>query len=801
MISSLLFVHCTCFYPNDPLFNEQYHIKNTGQFNGLEGEDANVVPAWEKNLTGLGVRVLVYTGGCNHMHNELKDRYDLDMSWNFYSNSSDPTPSNMSLVPDIGTQTLGIIGAASNAECGVGIAPKAVLGCINVFDSTKQVPYDKVFTMFPSARIRLLFSTTTCSSVQNPTSPICYATPFSPSTDALFSDINTIFVAPATGMPYVNDDINFHSFASSSNVFSFGELSQRGYATSTSVPGGNLLASVVVGGGTGNSATGPLFPHLVSCSAESHDKCLKGVSPNGMGAPIAAGVIALMIEANPLLTQNDVSAIIALTSIKNDPKSFSWKRNFAGYMFSRMYGFGRIDAERATSVAKAWPQQPNISNQNGYNKTIVKIPTFVDKYAEVEINISENQIEFITMTNLLVQLDGYDFSNLRIWLISPSGTTRQMKDVGIWAEGALSLYSLKTREFFGENSAGLWKVRFQRSGVGPKLETKIVQIIVTGYINQPQLPIIGEKNGTDPFTQYTINKDVIISNHSSVVVCGNPYTLNLSIPSSMKKYPFDIVVKPRGKSEFTLVGKSDNGLFSIPCLYGSQKMDLYLQSPVEGVQSQVYSINYENNYEQRHILSPKPYQVFRYPNDTKSTLDIPVSIVDKRKRQISNLASQFGTYSIFSIEPSSLRLAIQSGPIAGNIINVPNLGISCPKCLLVVEPYLSENMDECSSFIQPISMLKDGEIPPNNWIVDWNSHCPIPPGIITAITPVPTQSPTSENPHELNIGLILSIGIPLFILFSTLVAYFFYNSCRTRGVEPRVHDPLLNSYITDYVNE
>ncbi|MEO2030030.1 MAG: hypothetical protein ABGZ23_29550, partial [Fuerstiella sp.] len=44
--------YSTYAVPNDPLFSNQWHLKNTGQTGGIVGADANIEEAWD-NYTGL----------------------------------------------------------------------------------------------------------------------------------------------------------------------------------------------------------------------------------------------------------------------------------------------------------------------------------------------------------------------------------------------------------------------------------------------------------------------------------------------------------------------------------------------------------------------------------------------------------------------------------------------------------------------------------------------------------------------------------------------------------------------------
>ena len=66
--------------------------------------------------------------------------------------------------------------------------------------------------------------------------------------------------------------------------------------------------------------------------------------PNKRTGLIAAGIIALALEANPALTWRDVQHLIVRTSKTKNLKASDWKTNGVGRKFSHSYGFGLMDA-------------------------------------------------------------------------------------------------------------------------------------------------------------------------------------------------------------------------------------------------------------------------------------------------------------------------------------------------------------------------------------------------------------------------------------------------------------------------
>jgi subtilisin family serine protease len=64
----------------------------SGQTPGPKGLDINVLPVWEKNITGKNVVVTILDDGIEYTHPDLKDNYEASASWDFNCRDSDPMP-------------------------------------------------------------------------------------------------------------------------------------------------------------------------------------------------------------------------------------------------------------------------------------------------------------------------------------------------------------------------------------------------------------------------------------------------------------------------------------------------------------------------------------------------------------------------------------------------------------------------------------------------------------------------------------------------------------------------------------
>lgn len=87
-------------------------------------------------------------------------------------------------------------------------------------------------------------------------------------------------------------------------------------------------------------------------------KCTEKHTGTSAAAPIAAGIIALALEANPTLTWRDIMYLTVLSSRAKSIKTNNFIMNKRGFLVSSRYGFGLMNAGRMVELAKAWKNVP-----------------------------------------------------------------------------------------------------------------------------------------------------------------------------------------------------------------------------------------------------------------------------------------------------------------------------------------------------------------------------------------------------------------------------------------------------------
>jgi len=388
---------------NDPLYQYQWHLKNTGQDFGIiqatPGEDINVEPVWEQGITGKGVVVGVIDSGVDMFHPDLKDNIDWEDSYNYINKSQNTTPigdepitSTDSYIFAHGTAVAGIIAAKGWNGIGTrGVAPDAKIAAFNSLTFLEGQESEDALSGVNLQTARILDSL-----VRNLNHIDIYNNSWGGDTTSLLDDNDTQsydiqttygvkFGRDGKGAVYVKaagnegneSNANYEQFATNGNWIVVGALGADGKATDYSTPGSAILVSAPGGGVNSDYVKENLLeivttdlagdkrgfdriddfasiqPHFDVKGNENYDYTYR-MNGTSAAAPIISGVVALMLEANPNLTYRDIQIILAKTARKNDPNDSEWRVNAAGLHFNYKYGFGAVDAEKAVTLAKLW---------------------------------------------------------------------------------------------------------------------------------------------------------------------------------------------------------------------------------------------------------------------------------------------------------------------------------------------------------------------------------------------------------------------------------------------------------------
>ncbi len=487
----------------DPLFASQWHLKN----NVYAGIDLNVFPAWA-DYTGRGVQLAAIDNGFDYGHADLAPNYLSGADVDVLQDDADAAPAFST--DNHGTAVAGVMIADDNGAGVMGLAPDASFAGIRMgFGSLTTLA--NIVQAFEAAR-----------GFDAVNSSWGYTASFSDSgLDATFAPafsamqaaaqfgrdgLGTILTFSAGNARKSGDSSNYHSFQNSPYAIAVGSVDNDGKSSDFSSPGANVLVSapgkdILTTDRTGGAGYG------------SGDTTT--ISGTSFAAPAVAGVVALMLEANPGLGYRDVQDILAYSARKLDVASYgqalwggyahngadNW--NGGGLHYSHLYGFGLVDARAAVRLAEHWHTgQGTFAVQDTASASAapaLAMPLGVST-AETTLIIAENlRIDTVRVT---LNISHTYRGDLTATLVSPDGTqsillNRIGRDPGASSGFGSSAdninFTFSAQNFRGELSAGIWTLRLQDAFTGAD----------AGRLNSWSLEVLGDVETSDDAYVFT----------------------------------------------------------------------------------------------------------------------------------------------------------------------------------------------------------------------------------------------------------------------------------------------------------
>lgn len=410
--------------PNDPYWNSQWYLHRSRTMAGKNKQDMNVIEAWEMGYSGQGVVITIIDDGIEGKHQDIAPNFDKDASADFNDNDNDATPRyDATNINKHGTRCAGEVAAAfNNNACIVGVAYNAKVGGIRMLDGKITDSVEARSLSYSPQHIDIYSSSwgpdDDGKTVDGPKK--LALTAFSDGILKGRGGKGSIFVWAAGNGGKSQDDCNCDGYTTSIYTLSIASTTEGENFPWYSERCSSTLASTYSSGGMGERSI---------VTTDLRGKCTDRHTGTSASAPLAAGMCALALEANPYLNWRDMQHIVLRTArplaeMKPKDGDDPWVKNGAGRWVSHSYGYGLMDAGAMVALAKKWPGvPPQRECVQKYSDKIV-IPASTHRTFEYVSSGCEGNVMFLEHVVVRITLTiPSDRGKLSIKLTSPAATT------------------------------------------------------------------------------------------------------------------------------------------------------------------------------------------------------------------------------------------------------------------------------------------------------------------------------------------------------------------------------------------
>uniref|UniRef100_A0A5F9C7N2 furin n=1 Tax=Oryctolagus cuniculus TaxID=9986 RepID=A0A5F9C7N2_RABIT len=305
--------------PTDPKFPQQWYLS------GVTQRDLNVKEAWAQGYTGHGIVVSILDDGIEKNHPDLAGNYDPGASFDVNDQDPDPQPRYTQMNDNRhGTRCAGEVAAvANNGVCGVGVAYNARIGGVRMLDG-------EVTDAVEARSLGL-----------NPNHIHIYSASWGPEDDGKTVDgparlaeeaffrgvsqgrggLGSIFVWASGNGGREHDSCNCDGYTNSIYTLSISSATQLGNVPWYSEACSSTLATTYSSGNQNEKQI---------VTTDLRQKCTESHTGTSASAPLAAGIIALTLEANKNLTWRDMQHLVVQTSKPAHLNANDWTTNGVG---------------------------------------------------------------------------------------------------------------------------------------------------------------------------------------------------------------------------------------------------------------------------------------------------------------------------------------------------------------------------------------------------------------------------------------------------------------------------------------
>nr|XP_040019195.1 furin (paired basic amino acid cleaving enzyme) b isoform X2 [Gasterosteus aculeatus aculeatus] len=440
--------------PTDPDFPEQWYLSTPTH------QDLNTKAAWALGYTGKGVVVTILDDGIEKDHPDLIGNYDPEASYDVNDGDADPQPRYTQRNENRhGTRCAGeVAAAADNGVCGVGVAYDAKIGGVRMLDG-------EVTDVVEAHSLSL-----------NPQHIHIYSASWGPEDDGKSLDgpaklakeaflqgitkgrggQGSIFVWASGNGGREQDSCNCDGYTNSIYTLSISSTTQSGNVPWYSEPCSSTLATTFSSGNPGEKQI---------VTTDLRQKCTDSHTGTSASAPLAAGIIALALEANVNLTWRDMQHLVVRTSRPGHLSAGDWKTNGVGRRVSHSYGYGLLDAGAMVTLAQGWT---TVAPQHQCVHTMLTQPRDVGSKLVFSKSVDAcwgrpEYVRSLEHVQARITLSHNQRGKLAIHLISPLGTcsTLLFPRPNDFSSEGFNDWAFMTTHSWGEDPQGEWTLEIE----------------------------------------------------------------------------------------------------------------------------------------------------------------------------------------------------------------------------------------------------------------------------------------------------------------------------------------------------
>uniref|UniRef100_A0A914ELW8 P/Homo B domain-containing protein n=1 Tax=Acrobeloides nanus TaxID=290746 RepID=A0A914ELW8_9BILA len=450
--------------PNDPFWKDMWYLHRSEE---SEGEmDHNVKEAWEMGYTGKGVVVTILDDGLERTHPDIAPNYDPMASYDVNDRDDDPTPRYEYTDENRhGTRCAGEVASIfNNSLCIVGIAFNAKIGGIRMLDGDVTDAVEAASLSHNLHHIDIYSASwgpdDDGRTVDGPATLTKIA--FERGITQGRKGRGSIFIWASGNGGKDADSCNCDGYTNSIHTLSISSATEKGNIPWYSEACSSTLATAYSSGATGER---------MIVTTDLHHSCTKSHTGTSASAPLAAGIAALTLEANPELTWRDLQHIVVRTAKPVNLRAGDWKINGIGRNVSHSFGYGLLDAGAMVKLAKVWQTVPEQRKcRTSYPAPYKTIPhgnrLHLQVYTDGCAGSPEHHVKYLEHVQAIVTLNAPKRGDIQIYLTSPKGTrsTLLAKRSRDTSRTGFRDWAFMTTHNWGETAYGTWTLEIDNDG-------------------------------------------------------------------------------------------------------------------------------------------------------------------------------------------------------------------------------------------------------------------------------------------------------------------------------------------------